>query len=159
MSTADDVNKERIVVGVDGSEESRAALRWAAEEATLRLADLEAVLVWERPFRWLFGPPGTAAVPGTALIDQEKVERRASEVLAETVQQTFGDDPPPALKQVVVEGNPAAVLVARSLDASMLVLAAQGHGRLGGADLGSTVQKCLRLARCNVIVIRPAREG
>jgi nucleotide-binding universal stress UspA family protein len=41
----------------------------------------------------------------------------------------------------------------------MLVLGTQGHGGLKGVDLGSTADKCLRLARCNVIVIRPSKRG
>lgn len=58
-----------------------------------------------------------------------------------------------------MEGNPAAVLITESLDATMLVLGTHGRGTLKGVDLGSTVEKCLRLARRNVIVIRPSRRG
>jgi nucleotide-binding universal stress UspA family protein len=156
MSTsAGGESRQRIVVGVDGSEESRGALRWAAEEATLRDAELEAVLAWEQPLRWLYGPPGTAFVPPvSSLLEPKHIERRAEETLAGAVQDTFGDQQPATLKQLVIEGNPAAVLVAQSIDATMLVLAAHGQGVLKGVDLGSTAEKCLRLARCNVVVIR-----
>jgi nucleotide-binding universal stress UspA family protein len=156
MSTAAEVGgRQQIVVGVDGSEQSLAALRWAGEEATLRDAELEAVLVWERPLQWIFGPPGTTYVPLEPPIDTEHIERQ----LTQAVQDVFGDQQPATLKQVVVEGNPAAMLITESMGATMLVLGTQGHGRLKGVDLGSTAEKCLRLARCNVIVIRPSKRG
>jgi len=160
MSTAAEVGgRQQIVVGVDGSEQSLGALRWAGEEATLRDAELEAVLVWERPLQWIFGPPGTTYVPLEPLIDTKHIEQQAAQQLAQAVQDAFGDQQPATLKQVVLEGNPAAMLIAESMDATMLVLGTQGHGGLKGVDLGSTAEKCLRLARCNVIVIRPSKRG
>jgi nucleotide-binding universal stress UspA family protein len=141
ISTAAEVGgRQQIVVGVDGSQQSLGALRWAGEEATLRDAELEAVLVWERPLQWIFGSPGTTYVPLELPIDTKHVEQQAAQ-------------------KVAPEGNPAAMLIAESMDATMLVLGTQGHGGLKGVDLGSTADKCLRLARCNVIVIRPSKGG
>ncbi|MDQ1626901.1 MAG: hypothetical protein QOI54_645 [Actinomycetota bacterium] len=162
MSASPEAGRARIVVGVDGSEASRAALRWAAEEASLRDAELQALLVWEPPLPWIYGPVGAAQIAyvGMApLIDPAQVERRARETLAQAVAEAFGDQPPPDVEQEVIQGNPAAVLIAQATDASMLVLGTKGHGKLLGVDLGSTAEKCLRHASCNVIVIRPRKRG
>ena len=152
--------RPRIVVGVDGSVESRAALSWAGEEAALREAELLAVLVWERPFRWFYGTAGTAFIPPESPVPEpSNIAREAEATLTGTIRAVFGDQQPANLTQLVVEGNPAAELIALSLDATMLVLGARGHGRLTGVQLGSTADKCLRLASCSVIVVRPPKAG
>ncbi len=90
----------RIVAGVDGSEESKVALRWAIQEARLRHAELRAVYAWAGP-----GP-------------REAAEERLEAVVAEAVGETAGV----ALSQVAVEGDPTRVLVEAARDADLLVV-------------------------------------
>src|SRR5215211_3277250 len=88
---------QRIVVGVDGSEESRAALRWAVDEAELRGAELEAVMAWQLPALEFVGPTAGYAVPATAVMDREVFARRAEETLEQSLQEVIGDKPIPAM--------------------------------------------------------------
>jgi nucleotide-binding universal stress UspA family protein len=158
MTEPTDTTRPRIVVAVDGSEESKAALRWAAEEASLRDAELEAVLAWEQPYQFTFAPAGTAYVPPDNLVDPAKIAQRAERHLQETVSDVFGDEPPPNLKQVVMEGAPVAVIMTRALGATLLVIGARGRGGFKGLKLGSVAEQTLRHAPCSVTVVRTS-EG
>src|SRR3954470_6901422 len=98
---------ERIVVGVDGSESSKSALRWALHEAELRNATVEVVHAFRFPSVGLAGF-GTAAVPVVTLDDLEK---QADQVARETVDEVLGDRLCPHVRTSVHMGHPAAVLV------------------------------------------------
>jgi hypothetical protein len=94
----------RFVVGVDGSEESRAALRWSADEAVARGARLEVVCAWDLPFSGL----ATSYSPGPAgLPDPREVARRAESALEQTLREVLADDAPLDIERVV-EAGPAA---------------------------------------------------
>jgi nucleotide-binding universal stress UspA family protein len=103
----------RYVVGVDGSEGSRAALRWAAVEAARHGAELEVVHAWQPPIRLpvvgavapLIGSPGLYPGPLAA---------QAQEVLDRTLTDVFGSQPPSRVAAALREGPPAAVLIAES---------------------------------------------
>lgn len=138
-----------VVVGVDGSESSKAALRWAARHATAAGCRLRVVTVWEFPVAFGFPPvcPDCANLPTDA---DATVHAAVAEALG------------PAAGLVdaieVVEGRPAAVLVARSRDADLLVVASHGHGALTGMLLGSVSQYCVQHAHCPVLVVRDQQE-
>jgi nucleotide-binding universal stress UspA family protein len=141
----------RFVVGVDGSEESREALRWAADQAVSQGARLEVVCPWDLPFSGL----ATSYSPEpVGLPNPQEIARRAGTALDQTVREVLGDDLPLDVEQVVEQGDPAAVLLRRSEGADMLVVGSRGHGGFNRLLVGSVSEKCVRHATCSVIVIR-----
>ncbi|MFE9309028.1 universal stress protein [Streptomyces sp. NPDC006706] len=138
------VSVARIVVGVDGSGPSEDALRWAARQAALTGAVVEAVTVWEYPM-W-YGTSALAA--GFDFADN------AAKILAQALDETFGSDRPVEIRTRVEQGNPAGVLLAASRGAELLVVGNRGHGGFTEALLGSVGQHLVQHAECPVVVIR-----
>lgn len=140
----------KIVVGVDGSEGSLRALRWAADEARLREAVLEVVTTWHFPVLATiptFGvlPPSEdmteeARAGLIELLETEGITSRAGLTVLETV----------------AEGSPAGVLVDAAADADLVVLGSRGRGGFAGLLLGSVSQAVVSHARCPVVVVPPA---
>jgi nucleotide-binding universal stress UspA family protein len=143
MSEPQPVNTPHIVVGVDGSEPSNEALRWAADYAGLTGASIQAVISWNYPANWGIGG---------AVLDWSP-EADARRVLAETVARVLGTDFPVGVNQVVREGNAAKVLLDETKDAQLLVVGSRGHGGFAGLLLGSVSSNCAEHAECPVLVI------
>jgi len=143
--------RRRIVVGVDGSVPSKAALTWAIAQARLTGAVVEAVIAWEFPA--MTGYPVLSAD-----VDWEGL---AGKVLADAVGDVAGASAGPAgIESKVMRGNAAQVLVGESAGADLLVVGSRGHGGFVEALLGSTGQHCVHHANCPVVVIRgPAGGG
>jgi nucleotide-binding universal stress UspA family protein len=139
-----------IVVGVDGSPASAAALRWALEEAVREGAEVEAITTRERE---------PAFVPATStgfFPHGEKPHRHLVRDLHEMVRDVSSRlENAPEVTEVVLTGDPAAELARLSHHADLLVLGAHGHGKAAGVLLGSVVSECLRHAVCPVVVIPP----
>lgn len=138
-----------IVVGVDGSDESKEALRWAVEEARLRGDTLHAAHVWSYPY---FITP--ALVPPASTIPISDVRERAEEMLDAVLDEVLGAAPGVEVERTVVEGVPAQVLVEAAKDADLLVLGSRGHGGFSGLLLGSVSQQCAHHAECPVVIVR-----
>ena len=137
-----------VVVGIDGSAGSEAAVGFAIEEAARRNTGLTAVHAWEafdsrgqKDALPLVNEPG-------ALQDEEN--RVLSESLAGWAQQY----PEVAIRQDLVRGRPAAALIERSQNAQLLVTGARGRGGFTGLLLGSVSQTVLHHAGCPVAVVR-----
>ena len=131
-----------VVVGVDGSEESRLALRWAFEYAQMSGAPVEAVIAWEIPPTYGLAPS----------YDDVDFEKKAQETAEETIRAVVGDNAPVTLR--VERGHPAPILIAASGHAQLLVVGSRGHGAFAGMLLGSVSQHCVHQAHCPVVVIR-----
>ncbi|OBG20383.1 universal stress protein, partial [Mycolicibacterium celeriflavum] len=121
-----------ILVGVDGSTESEAAIRWATGEAlmrdqpiTLLYAIAPVVVTWP-----------VAYLEATYANSQEVVARDALDSAQKTVEANAGASPPAIKTQAVID-NPASALVAASHDAYMTVVGSRGMGAVGRAFLGS----------------------
>lgn len=139
----------RIVVGVDGSDSSKQALRWAVRQAELTHGLLEAVTAWDFPqfhgaLGWL--PPSSG--------DEGALEGRARQELAEAVEETVGSRPPVEVRTEVRYGTPASVLLNAAHGASLLVVGSRGLGGFAGLLLGSVAQHCIQHADCPVVVFR-----
>lgn len=134
----------RIVVGMDGSDSSKQALRWAADEAERRGDTLDVVLVWDNPYRDMWLPSGPPGDPLDYL--------RAA--LGRTVSAVLGEQPHVPIESVVVQGRAAQVLVDRARGAEMLVVGSRGHGGIAGAFLGSVSFNCAAHSPCPVLVVR-----
>jgi nucleotide-binding universal stress UspA family protein len=142
----------RIVVGVDGSEPSKAALRWAVRQAQLTSGVVEAVHAWEYPLI-----PAAPVAPAADLFDFEK---DAHTNLATAIDEAIGPDRPVEIHPLVARGNPAAVLLDAARGAQLLVVGNRGHGGFTEALLGSVGQHCVQHAPCPVVVLRgPENEG
>ena len=137
---------ERIVVGVDGSEPSSKALRWAADEARLRSATLDVVLAWQ--------PAMVGAYPygGTQAFDPRELEAAAKAALSAAVAAL--DATGLTVSQLLRCGSAASVLIEESKGASLVVVGSRGHGGFSGLLLGSVSQQVLHHAHCPVVIVR-----
>jgi nucleotide-binding universal stress UspA family protein len=141
-----------IVVGVDGSEESKEALRWAIDEAHLRKATVRAIHVWTYPliFAGEFVPPD--------MVDANSLRDAAQKALDETVAEVAGDNPDAYIERIVEHGSVAHVLVDAAKEANLLVVGSRGHGGFTGSLLGSVSQQCAHHAPCAVVIVRKQRQ-
>ena len=137
----------KVVVGVDGSECSKTALRWAAFIAAQAGARLEVVAAWHFPptFGLSYVPP--TYNPGD----------HAEKALTETVDEVFAEDRPTNMWIAVREGGAAQVLLDQSEDAMLLVVGSRGHGGFAGLRLGSVSTAVSAHAACPVLVIHGDR--
>ena len=136
----------RVVVGVDGSAESAAALRWACREASLRGAEVHAVHVREANCHSL-ASYAAAASPG-AEDDIEEMWRSVLQDQGGSVQ----------VRTEVVDGLAPRVLLDRCADADMLILGTASDGPGASRSAGPVIRACLRRAPCPVVVISAAQD-
>jgi nucleotide-binding universal stress UspA family protein len=133
----------RIVVGVDGSEQSKKALRWASHLAASTGAHLEATAAWEFPVSY-----GWVAVPISWNPEQD-----TEKVLTRTVDEVFGANRPIDMQLSVYKGNAAKVLIDASDGALMIIVGSRGHGGFAGLLLGSVSAAVAEHAHCPVLVV------
>lgn len=136
---------ERVVVGVDGSEPSKAALRWAARYAACAGLPLHVLLAWHVPadYGWSLPLPG-----------DWHPEEDARDVLAREVSEVLGTVEDVSVTWSTIEGPAAQVLVDESARASAVVVASRGHGQIRGMLLGSVSSHLATHAHCPVVVVR-----
>lgn len=137
----------RIVVGVDSSETSLKALRWALAEARLRSASVEMVHAFPRPE--LVGMTMVVTLPS-----DDELRAASDQVLAEALEAVGGAGDVPVTTHVG-PGGPASVLVEVGAGADLLVIGSRGLGGFRGLLLGSVTQQVIAHAPCPVVVITP----
>jgi nucleotide-binding universal stress UspA family protein len=133
-----------VVVGVDGSTTSDAAVATAFDEASWRDTDL--VAVHAQP--WLRGfahPPQ----------HEWKLNDPESEVLAERLAGWQEKYPDVKVRRIVGSHSPVASLLESAVEAQLLVVGSRGRGGFTGMLLGSTSQALIYHATCPVLVVRP----
>jgi nucleotide-binding universal stress UspA family protein len=141
-----------VVVGVDGSPESRAAAEFAMREAARRQAWLRVIAAAQLPEYWTIAY-GTADLPSPEEVVAD-MERIARQILDEVV----ADHPALAAVEFNIEaiaGPPGPVLVDASEGADLLVLGHRGRGAVRSALLGSVGLHCILHATCPVTIVRP----
>lgn len=145
MTSRQSEPSHRIVVGVDGSKSSVAALEWALRQAELTGSSLEAITTWEWPtnYGWAFPFPPEY----NPKMDSQKMLNDAMAPLL-----VIHADVP--VQTTVIEGHPAPVLVAASKGADLLVVGSRGHGEFAGMMIGSVSEHCATNAHCPVLVLR-----
>ena len=143
MTTQSPSPDPRIVVGVDGSEQSKLALRWALSVSATSRASIEAVAAWHFPVNFGWG----------YVSDDWDPEADATKALEDTVDEVFGTARPAGLRLLVRQGLPAKVLLDESDGATMLIVGSRGHGGFTGLLLGSVSASCAEHATCPVLVI------
>ncbi|MEO3876008.1 universal stress protein [Nonomuraea sp. B12E4] len=135
-----------IIVGVDGSVPSRAAVEWAATEADRRRLPLRVVHVVDTSW-YLVGKPPTAVLSERVLREGERVLREADALVRER-------RPSVEVSTQELEGEPATVLREQAKDADGLVVGSRGLGGFAGALLGSVSMHVAGHVRCPVVVVR-----
>jgi nucleotide-binding universal stress UspA family protein len=138
---------ETIVVGVDGSEGGAAALEFAASEAAFRGARLRIVSVWQVPIAaYGLEPPLEPATWDALRVGAQQV---ADDALATAKKLQ------PALdgEALVVQGQPADVLLENAADARLIVVGRRGLGGFRSLLLGSVSQQIVQHATCPVVLV------
>lgn len=141
-----DGTQQRIVVGVDGSDSSKAALRWAIEQAKATGATIDAVTAW-----WMPSSYGIAPFTGSVDIDLEGESRK---LLSDSITEVGGLEPEVPVRPIVSQGHAADVLLRAAEDADLLVVGSRGHGRFASAMVDSVSLNCVLQAHCPVLVLR-----
>ncbi|MBC7373377.1 MAG: universal stress protein [Frankiales bacterium] len=140
----------RIVVGVDGSDHSLLALRWAVKQAELTGYDVEAVACWQWP----------SSVGGFMSYEDFDLSAVTRGVVDAAIATVVGDGHTGVtFSATVVEGYPARALIEAAQGADLLVVGSRGHHALSGLLLGSVGLHCATHAPCPVLIVRHPDHG
>ncbi len=139
----DILDEPLIVVGIDGSLESLAALRWALKEAVTVNAGVDAVHCYlpQTLTDFSIGKPHELHTASAIMLENE-----VSAALLEMPEA-------PEVRQSPMVGSPAKVLLEKARGASLLVLGVHGRTVLRDLILGRVGQACLRHAPCPVVIV------
>jgi nucleotide-binding universal stress UspA family protein len=135
-----------IVVGIDGSDESKEAFRFALEEARIRGVGVRAITAWY--------VPGIAYAAGgyAPSVDlSAEIEGDARKCLEDVV--TAVERPGVEVETTVRQGQPAQVLLDEAREADLLVVGSRGLGGFRGLLLGSVSQQCAQHSPCPVTIL------
>jgi nucleotide-binding universal stress UspA family protein len=139
-----------VVVGVDGSPTSAAALAFAFDAAAARKVPLVAVHTW-----WdLLVDPSLAP-----LLDWDAIEDDERQVLAERLAGWGEKYPDVPVERLVTREHPSRALVEQSRRAQLVVVGSRGRGGVAGLVLGSVSHAVLHRAHCPVAVVRSETAG
>ncbi|TYC98633.1 universal stress protein [Arthrobacter echini] len=147
MTTNSAPHPRTIVVGVDGSASSVAALQLAASLIPLAGDVIHAVSAWQHPF---------VLSPYTPM--EWNYEEMSQKALDQALVEAFPDGPPAGLESRTVQGSPAAILIEESKHASMVVVGSRGHGGFAGLLLGSVSSAVAERSACPVLVSHGAPQ-
>lgn len=143
---------KKILVGVDGSDKSIAALKWASELASKVGATVEVITAWQTPF------PTFELVAIGFNLDLSELNDRPAQVaeyrLEKSIVGAYGNAHPAGVTKTVVEGYPGLIMVEASKEADLLVLGNRGHSPVVETLLGSVSLHCLTHAHCPVTIIK-----
>ena len=142
-----------VVVGVDGSPSSEAALRFAAAAATEAQAPLVLVAAWRPAAAETWEAAyWTSVAPGAEL--GEAARRAATDVVTASEALVHGSFPQLEVRQEVVGGPADRVLADFSSGAGLVVVGARGRGGFTGLLLGSVSHGVIHRSACPVAVVR-----
>jgi nucleotide-binding universal stress UspA family protein len=140
-----------VVVGIDGSPASRAALHWALQHAQLTGAEVHAVAVWHRPVQ--FGANALARTP------EKDFEAEARGWLTAVLREPGPPEHRAPVHPHTEQGDPSEVLLDHARDAELLVVGNEGRGAFAGALLGSVALRVAHRARCPVVLVPASATG
>jgi nucleotide-binding universal stress UspA family protein len=157
-----------IVVGVDGSPGSDAALRWALAEARLRGSRVRLLHAYETPHLPVtdvgLGVAGGIALPGESTEEiqglRAAVEQDARRIVDDALRRAGGEAAEGLeIDRVAAHGPPAATLIESARNAELLVLGSRGRGGFLGLLLGSVSQQCAQHPPCPVVILPAPDDG
>lgn len=137
----------RIVVGIDGSLSSMAALTWAVTQCQLTGCALDLVSVYSPASELAYG----FGQAGFSAMSLEELESAARELLAESRAKLPSELHVPIRLRTICDASASHALTRVAVDATLLVVGA--HRRIGLGMLGSTAVACLKHATCPVVVV------
>lgn len=137
-------SSQTILVGVDGSASSIAALRHAADLAADLGCSLSAVMCWQKPQFYM----------ADLELEDGPFELEATQKLGATVQTALGAAPDVTCHTQVRNGRPDEVLVDESASARLLVMGTRGHSEFVSMLLGSVSLECIAHAHVPVVTVR-----
>ena len=140
--------QKKILVGIDGSDNSLRALRWALAEARMRGDAVELVHSWHFPY--VADPTGMVPYPGTAL------EECGQAIVADALKAVATEAEGIAISTRIEQGAGASPLIEASRGADLLVIGRRGHGGFLTLVMGSVAQQVAAHAHCPVVVVGPA---
>jgi nucleotide-binding universal stress UspA family protein len=146
--------QELVVVGVDGSAESIAALRWAARYATASGARVRALLAWHYP-----GAVGGPPIEKAPAAVHEQTDAQMHETLDTAIAKAYEGQEATGVEKSTAYGHPAQALIEASKEADLLVVGHRGHGAFTGMLVGSVSIHCVTGAFCPVVVVRHGDGG
>ncbi len=152
--SGDGSGQELVVVGVDGSAESVAALRWAARYATATGARVRALLAWHYP--GVAGGPPEGVTPEPI---RGQTEAEMHQTLDAAIAKAYEGQETAGVEKSTAYGHPAQALIEASREADLLVVGKQGHGAFTGMLVGSVSIHCVSGAFCPVVVVRGGNGG
>jgi nucleotide-binding universal stress UspA family protein len=138
------IDRRFVVVGVDGSQASVEALRWAAAYAHSIQGEVRAVIAFDVPWTIYITPTST----------DEYYMERAEVMLAESITRAFPEQAPVPISSTVLQARPGLALIGAARGADLLVVGATGHSNLPGMHIGSVAGFCVHHAPCPVLVWR-----
>ncbi len=161
----------RILVGIDGSDDSKEALRWALEEARDKGHSVRALYVYgfseeHNPFLAVYTSFGSDSAAAKSADHaqrweaerEEAARRQATEHLSSIVRTVRDETDGPKVDEVVISsGRPARALLDQAGDCVTVAVGARGRGGFRGLRVGSVAEKCVRHAPCSVMVTRAPR--
>lgn len=153
---ADDSNDDNrpILVGVDGSDQSLAALAWAGREAELHGRPLTVLTTWDYPAIQVASMTLGNVLPPAGLME---------EAAANSLHTWMADVPIPASVEVTstaIEGSPAQAILESAESAHMLVIGARGSGGFANLRMGSVANRVIAHSPCPVVVVpAPAEQA
>ncbi len=151
-------DRERVVVALDGSAESLAALRWAITEARRRHADVDVITCWYPP---LVAEARGYQVGFLAGDDFSAGARQALDTalgaVAADVREATAEGR--SVTGRLLEGPPGPTLVTESKDAAVIVVGRRGRGGLSRLLLGSVSRHVADHAECPVVVVPAQPSG
>ena len=135
---------DAIVVGIDGSPDSNAALQWAIDEARLRDCELVVVHAWSITALAMLGSYGYA-------LDAKPPEEAGQALLDETMQRIAESGI--NTRSVLAQGSASHAIITAANEANLVVVGARGHGGFSGLVLGSVSNQVVHHALCPVVVV------
>jgi nucleotide-binding universal stress UspA family protein len=140
MTSAD---QQPIVVGIDGSENSLAALRWALREGVATGAQVEVVHCWT-----------AQTLTDVVFVPDRELQTASICMLTNEVQAALSKCPnPPVTTQISLPGNPATALIRHAANARMLVLGVRQTTAMRDLAYGSVASSCRKHASCPVVTV------
>lgn len=151
------MENEIITVGVDGSEPSDMALRFAIEEASRRNAVIRAVTIWEASALYTAG--GIADLVDWRYEEYSDTARAVQNEVINEALQSIPVDQQPQMERRVVQGDPGYALVEVSGDIELLIVGTEHKGLLKRMTLGSISSYCTRYSQIPVVVVPFVRQA
>lgn len=143
-ASGEDRTGDRIIVGIDGSDASKEALRTGARLAEALGAPLEAIMCWDDPLLY----------ESARVVDPDQFRVASEQEFERTLEDVFGDRRPSWLTTRHLRGQASERLIEESEGAQLLVVGRRGTGGVLGMILGSVSSAVVAHAKCSVLVVR-----